>query len=84
MNRHALAPGTVRPGLNKRRVLMGVGIWFACMLILFPAWIGTAWLLGSTERNAGGVALNVVLTIFIAVVGLPLFQRAMYRWFWHI
>lgn len=65
-------------------MLIGVGIWLACMLVLFPAWIGAALLLGSTERNAGGVALNVVLTIFLAVVGLPLFHRAMYRWFWHI
>lgn len=84
MNTPAPTTATAKPGIDKRRVLMGVGIWVACMLILFPAWIGTAWLLGSTERNAGGVALNVVLTIFIAVVGLPLFHRAMYRWFWHI
>jgi len=84
MKAPAPAPTAARSGSNKRRVLIGAGIWLACMLILFPAWIGTAILLGSTERNAGGVALNVVLTIFIAVVGLPLFHRAMYRWFWHI
>ena len=67
-----------------RRAAFGVGLWVACMLVIFPAWIGTAMLLGSTERNAGGVALNIVLTCFIAVAGLPVMHRAMYRWFTHI
>lgn len=75
---------TARPQRRLRRVWIGVGVWLACMLLIFPAWIGTALLLNSTAPDAGGVALNMVLTLFIALAGLPLFHRAMYRWFWHI
>jgi hypothetical protein len=57
----------------------GLGTWF----ILFAAWIGVAILRGSTERQAGALALNFVLIAFIAIVGLLVMHRATYRSFWH-
>lgn len=80
----ASAPAAIPKPARKRRWIIGVLIWLGCMLVLFPAWIATAYFLGSTERNAAGVALNVVLTIFIACVGLPIMHRGTYRWLWHI
>ena len=59
-------------------------IWLVGVITLFAAWIGVAILRGSTERNAGGAALNLVIVLFLAIVGLIAMHRAMYRSFWHI
>lgn len=67
-----------------RQWLVLTAVWFLAFVVLFPAWIAVAILRGSTERDAGAVALNLVLTVFIAVVGLIVVHRATYRWFWHI
>lgn len=52
--------------------------------ILLALWIAVAYALGSTDRDAGAVALNYVLVGFIATVGLLIIHPAMYRWYWHI
>jgi hypothetical protein len=80
-----------RPGLMRRvwadkwgrRLLLFLG-WLAGTILLFAAWIGTAILRGSTDRDAGAVALNLVLIIFLATIFLLVMHRAMYRWFLHI
>ncbi len=51
---------------------------------LLAVWIGVAILRGSTERDAGAVALNLVLIFSLAVVGLIILHGAAYRWFWHV
>jgi hypothetical protein len=53
-------------------------------LIVILLWIAVAYMLGSTERNAGAVALNYVLIGFIATVGLFVMHPALYRWYWHL
>jgi hypothetical protein len=53
-------------------------------VVLLAVWIGVAILRGSTERDAGAVALNLVLIFFLAIVGLIILHRAAYRWFWHV
>lgn len=67
----------------RRWLLIGVVLlvgWSA----LFGGWIGIALLRGSTDRNAGAVAFNIVLIVFMATVLFLLLQRGLYRWFWHI
>lgn len=59
-------------------------VWLVGVITLFAAWIGVAILRGSTERNAGAVALNLVLVFFLAIVGLVAMHGGTYRWFWHV
>lgn len=67
-----------------RRWLILTALWFIILIVIFSAWIGVALLRGSTDRDAGAAALNLVLVVFLAIVCLIAFQRAMYRWFWHL
>jgi hypothetical protein len=59
-------------------------IWLVGVITLFAAWISVAILRGSTERDAGAVALNLVIVFFLAIVGLIAMHRGLYRWFWHV
>lgn len=77
------APAWLR-GPRWRRWLMIVGLFLVGWTVLFGGWIGIALLRGSTERNAGAVAFNIVLVVFMASVMFLLLQRGIYRWFWHI
>lgn len=52
--------------------------------VLMMLWIAIAYALGSTDRDAGAVALNYALVGVIATVGLLIIHPAMYRWHWHI
>jgi hypothetical protein len=67
-----------------RQWLVLISVSLLSVMILFPAWFAVAFLLDSPERNAGAVALNLVLVFFLAIVGLAAMHRGMYRWFWHI
>jgi len=70
---------------SKLRLWLVLGLcWLVGCILLFAAWIGVAILRGSTERDAAGVALNLVLVVFLAIVCLFVTHRAMYRWFWHV
>jgi hypothetical protein len=60
--------------------VVGVVMW----ILLFAAWIGVAFLRNSADRNAGAVALNLVVVALLAVAGLIATHRGMYRWFWHL
>jgi hypothetical protein len=65
-----------------RRLLLFMA-WLAGTILLFAAWIGTGILRGSTNRDAGAVALNLVLVVFLATIFLLVMHGAMYRWFLH-
>lgn len=67
-----------------RQWLVLTMVWLVGVIILFAAWIGVAILRGSTERNAGAVALNLVLVFFLAIAGLAVVHGGTYRWFWHV
>ncbi len=59
----------------------------SCLLgvtTLLATWIGVAILRGSTDRNAGDVALNFVIVFFLATVGLTAMHWSMYRRFWDV
>ncbi len=66
-----------------RQVLVVGGLFLIGWTLLFGSWIGVALLRGSTDRDAGAVALNIVLVLFLGTVLLTMTQRACYRWFWH-
>jgi hypothetical protein len=59
-------------------------VWLVGVITVFAAWIGVAILRGSTDRDAGAVALNLVLVVFLAIVGLVAVHGGAYRWFWHV
>lgn len=59
-------------------------VWLVGVITVFATWIGVAILRGSTDRNAGAVALNQVLVVFLATVGLVAVHGGTYRWFWHV
>lgn len=77
-------PVPSRGARSWRQWLVLGGIALASWVILFAAWIGVAILRGATDRNAGAVALNLVLTCFIGTIGLIAMHRGLYRWFWHV
>ncbi|MEN3745529.1 hypothetical protein TPR58_00010 [Sphingomonas sp. HF-S3] len=77
-------PVPSRRARNWRRWLVLGGIGLASWIILFAAWIGVAFLRGSTDRDAGAVALNLVLTCFIGTIGLIAMHRGLYRRFLHV
>lgn len=70
-------------GRPLRRAMVGAVIFVVFFSGLFASWIGVALWRGSTDRNAGAVALLYVLVPFIAVVMLFLIQRMMYRLLWN-
>lgn len=70
-------------GRPLRRAVVGAVIFVVFFSGLFASWIGVALWRGSTDRNAGAVALLYVLVPFIAVVMLFLIQRMMYRLLWN-
>lgn len=76
-------PAPSKGARNWRQWLVLGGIGLASWIILFAAWIGVAFLRGSTDRDAGAVALNLVLTCFIATIGLIAMHRGLYRRFLH-
>lgn len=86
-------PGPV-DGLGRLRVWMRARQWRQWLIVsllllvgwsaLFGAWIGIALLRASTDRDAGAIAMNIVLVLFMGAVLFPTMHRATYRWFWHL
>ncbi|WP_295378295.1 hypothetical protein [uncultured Pseudacidovorax sp.] len=70
-------------GRPLRRAAVAVVAFLVAFSGLFASWIGVALWRGSTDRNAGAVALLYVLVPFIAVVMLFMIQRMMYRLLWN-
>lgn len=81
--RHQQMPAWLR-GPRWRRWLLIVMLFLVGWSALFGGWIGIALLRDSTDRNAGAVAFNIVLVVFMATVMFLILQRGLYRWFWHI
>lgn len=46
--------------------------------LLLLVWIGVAYFRDSTERNAGAVAFNIVISGFIATIGLIIMHRGLF------
>ncbi|ASV88306.1 putative membrane protein (plasmid) [Ochrobactrum quorumnocens] len=69
-------------GHKARRAAVVIGFFSVVWVLLFGGWIAIALLRGSTERNAGAVALLYVIMPFLSVVMLLLFHRMAYRRFW--
>ncbi|KPF49392.1 hypothetical protein IP65_20295 [Novosphingobium sp. AAP1] len=55
--------------------------WLFALIAVMAAWIGVAFLRQSTDRDAGAIALNLVLVWLLATVGLTVVHRGMYRRF---
>lgn len=73
----------MRRGAWRRWLVLG-SLWAVTTITLLFVWIAVAYFRASTERDAAAVALNFVITGFLAVAGLIIMHRAAYRWFWHI
>ena len=67
----------------RRGLILGIG-WLVTTISLLFIWIAVAYFRGSTEHDSAAVALNLVLSGFLAIVGLIVMHRATYRWFWHV
>ena len=70
-------------GPKWRRWLVIAGMFLGGWTLLFGGWIGVALLRGATDRDAGAVAFNIVLVIFMATCMFLVLHRALYRQFWH-
>lgn len=53
-------------------------------VILFSAWIATAFFFQSSGKDSGAVALNLVVSCCVAIAGLIPMHRGVYRWYWHV
>ena len=69
-------------GRPVRRTMVVIAAFLVGWTLLFGGWIAVAMLRGSTERNAGAVALLYVIMPFLAVILLFLLHRMTYRRFW--
>lgn len=69
-------------GRPVRRTIVVITAFLAGWSLLFSGWIAVAMLRGSTERNAGAVALLYIVMPFLAVLLLFVLHRMAYRRFW--
>lgn len=65
-----------------RRTMVVITAFLVGWTLLFGGWIAVAMLRGSTQRNAGAVALLYIVMPFLAVLLLFVLHRMTYRRFW--
>lgn len=70
-------------GHTARRVVVVIVLFVVGWTSLFGGWIAIALLRGSTERNAGAVALLYVIMPFLSVVMLFVLHQKAYRRLWN-
>lgn len=68
------------------RIVALVALGFVATLGILLGWIALVYFSGmyTAITLTAEEALNLILVVFVAAVGLPLLHAAAYRWFWHI
>jgi hypothetical protein len=63
-----------------------VAMWMVLLIIVMYGWLALTFLMNRDPSHpvSSAVVFNYLLVTLLAVVGLPLWHRALYRWFWHV
>ncbi|MBN9466362.1 hypothetical protein [Brevundimonas sp.] len=68
------------------RALAIIALGMAITAVVLLGWIGLLFVVNTSTPVAmtAEAALNLMLVVLLALVGLPILHAALYRWFWHV
>jgi len=68
------------------RALAIIALSIGVTAVILLGWIGLVFVVDTSTPVAmtAEAALNLMLVVLLALIGLPIFHTALYRWFWHV
>ncbi|GAW40540.1 hypothetical protein SH203_00939 [Brevundimonas sp. SH203] len=68
------------------RTLAIIAISMAITAVILLGWIGLVFVVNTYTPVAmtAEAALNLMLVVLLALIGLPILHTGLYRWFWHV